>query len=29
MVWGEGILMRRDGTRVRGVWKENKLIKLY
>ena len=28
-VWGEGCLIRKDGSRVRGVWRENKLIKLY
>jgi hypothetical protein len=28
MVWGEGVLLRRDGTRLKGIWRENKLVRI-
>jgi hypothetical protein len=29
MVDGEGLLNRENGTRIRGIWRKNKLIRLY
>ena len=29
VVWGEGTLLRRDGSRLRGLWREGKLVKVY
>ena len=29
MVDGEGVLTRDNGSRVRGIWRKNKLLRMY
>ena len=29
VVWGEGTLLRLDGSRLRGLWREGKFVKVY
>jgi len=29
MIDGEGVLSRENGSRVRGIWRKNKLLRMY